>query len=249
MEGPRARSGLRGVLRLLRDLIAVLGAILAAFALDAWWSEHSEAARTADLLAAIAGEFEGAVVELDSIVAENDRFMASRVAYLGRAGADSPPVPDDSLAFYLDTYSDFQICNPSFGALSTLIAGGGLERVAEPDLRYSLGGWSGELDDLVFEENQVAVATQSLSRTATELGLQSEITLQYLYGHALDVEVLRRFANSARYREEQAGLVLALSLYQSDLHRVRDRAAAMALRLHRQAGGSEVGRLESNKSG
>ena len=72
------------------------------------------------------------MVELDSIVAENDRFMASRVAYLGRAGADSPPVPDDSLAFYLDTYSDFQIYNPSFGALSTLIAGGGLERVADP---------------------------------------------------------------------------------------------------------------------
>jgi len=232
-EGRQERSGLRGVVKLLRDLIAVLGAILAAFALDAWWSEHSEAARTTELLAAIAEEFEGAVVELDSIIAENDRFMASRVAYLGRTAGDSPPIPDDSLALYLDLDVDFQIYNPSFGALSTLIAGGGLERVALPDLRYALGGWSGELDDLVWEENQVAAAGVPLLRGSTDLGLQSVWVLHYLSGQAVEVRVLRRVANSAQYREEEARLVLALSFYQSDLQRVRDRAAAMALRLRR----------------
>lgn len=232
-EGPQERGRLRGVVRLLRDLIAVLGAILAAFALDAWWSEHSEAARTTELLAAIAGEFEGAAIELDSIIAENERYMASRVVYLGRTSADSPPIPDDSLALYLDLDADFQIYNPSFGALSTLIAGGGLERVVLPDLRYSLGGWAGELDDLVWEENQVAAAGLPLLRGPTDLGLQSVWVLHDLSGQAVEVRALRRVANSAQYREEEARLVLALSFYQGDLHRVRERAAALAHRLRR----------------
>ena len=97
-EDAQERSGLGGVVRLLRDLVAVLGAILVAFALDAWWSEHAEAARTKELLGAIAEEFGGAAVELDSIIAENDRFMASRLAYLGRTAMESRPIPDDSLA-------------------------------------------------------------------------------------------------------------------------------------------------------
>jgi hypothetical protein len=225
--------GLRGVARLLRDLVAVLGAILVAFALDAWWGEHAEATRTRELLEAIAGEFDGAAVELDSIIAENDRFMTSRVAFLGRAARDSRPIPDDSLALYLDVDADFQIYNPSFGALSTLIAGGGLERVAEPDLRYALGGWSGELDDLVWEENQIAAVGVPLLRDPTNLGLQSVWVLHYLAGQPVEVEVLRRMVNSSRYREEEARLVLALSFYQTDLHRVRNRAADLAQRLRR----------------
>ena len=229
-EGSQERRGIRAVMRLLRDLIAVLGAILAAFALDAWWSEHSETARTTELLAAIAGEFEGAATELDSIIAQNDRFIASRVTYLGRTAVDFPPIPDDSLALYLDIGARFEIYNPSFGALSTLIAGGGLERVAEPDLRYSLGGWSGELDDLVWEENLVDQAGVPLLR-GSDLGLPSGLALHYLSGQAVEVPLLRRIANSAPYREDEARLVLALSLYQEDLPRVRDRAATMALRL------------------
>ena len=232
-EDPQERSGLGGVVRLLRDLLAVLGAILAAFALDAWWSEHADAARTKEVLAAIAGEFEGAAVELDSIIAENDQFMASRLAYLGRTAMGSPPIPDDSLALYLHVDADFQIYNPSFGALSTLIAGGGLERVIEPDLRYALGGWSGELADLVWEENQIAAVGVPLLRDPTDLGLQSVWALHYLAGRPVEVELLRRVANDAQYREEEARLVLALSFYQSDLQRVRGRAAEMALRLRR----------------
>ena len=232
-ETPRDRGALHGVRRLLRDLVAVLGAILVAFALDAWWDEHREAMRTAELLAAIAGEFEGAVVELDSIIAQNDHHIETSAAYLRRTGTDSRPIPDDSLADYVDVDLEFQLYNPSFGALSTLMAGGGLEQVSEPDLRYSLGGWSGELADLQYEENAVGEAARSVGRAWTDLGLTSAAALHYLSGGEVPVPVLRRVANDARYREESAGVTVALVFYNIDLHRVRDRAASMAARLGR----------------
>ena len=96
-----------------------------------------------------------------------------------------------------------------------------------------MGGWSGERGDLVWEENQVAEAGVSLLRGSTDLGLQSVWALHYLSGRPVEADVLRRAANSVQYREGEARLVLALSFYQSDLHRVRARAAAMALRLRR----------------
>jgi hypothetical protein len=51
----------------------VLAAILVAFGLDTWWDDRAAAVRTEELLQVISGEFETAVIQLDSLVELNER--------------------------------------------------------------------------------------------------------------------------------------------------------------------------------
>jgi hypothetical protein len=228
----RPRS-VAGVKRLILDGAAILGAILVAFALDAWWDDRQEATRTEELVEAIASEFTEAVIQLDSIIAENERFIAAKGLYLSRTPPSHLPIPDDSLSFYRGGSSDFQIYNAAFGALSTLKSIGGLERIRDPILRNALGGWTGELDDLKWEEHQLFVASQGNLDALVSAQALAGITLGLL---ATSGEVIgdgRVLAENEQFRQSLARVVLALVFYQKDLVRVRGRAAELA----RQLGG------------
>jgi hypothetical protein len=230
---PVRTTQVSGLSRLILDGAAVLGAILVAFALDAWWSDREEAARTDELVEAIASEFEAAADQLDSIMAENEQYMTRRTRFLRRTQPGERTIPNDSLDSYLGGKGDFQVYNPAFGALSTLKSIGGLERISDPVLRNALGGWSGELADMGWEEQQLFAASQEQIEALATVGAFPGVVLRLRSVGGDASRPRRSLAESEEYRQALAQVVFALVFYQEDLVRVRDRAAEMARRLQR----------------
>lgn len=229
---PSARRAGPVVARMLRDGAAVLAAILAAFALDAWWSANSERQRADALLLAIRGEFTGAAAQLDSIVQVNDGAILHLSVFTDRAANGAPPIPRDSLRALVQTPAEwFQLYEPSFGGLTTLISSGGLEQVRDLELQQALGSWFGEVEDLNFEERQIEFAVQKVfSAAASVSALPSPVALE---SGEIGIATLERRALSVEYQQACALLALVLADYQRDLIRLRQRAALVADQLQK----------------
>jgi hypothetical protein len=85
-----------------REGLAVLAAILIAFALDATRTDWAEGRRTDDILGAMVAEFAAAEMLLDSIRERNQQAMEHVIAFVRRTAANTPTIPDDSLAAVVD---------------------------------------------------------------------------------------------------------------------------------------------------
>lgn len=229
MDSDDRKTG-RAIVRMLRDGAAVLAAILIAFALDAWWSANSEQQRAEALLRAIGGEFSEAAAQLDSIVQVNERAIVHLSVFTDRTAPGSPPIPRDSLRALVQTPAEwFQLYEPSFGGLTTLISSGGLEQVHDLRLQQALGSWFGEVEDLNFEERQIEFAVQKVfSAAASASALPSPVALE---SGEVGIPILERRASSVEYQQASALLALVLADYQRDLVRLQARAVSVANQL------------------
>jgi hypothetical protein len=237
----RGREALRGETRgaglrirslgiMVRDGAAVLAAIMIAFGLDAWWADRGEAERTDQLLLAMAGEFEAATVQIDSIVRVNDRVVATSIAFLARTEPGLPPLSRDSVAQY-SALLTMEMYEPAFGALNTLISSGGLERVRDLGLQQALGGWQGELEDHDFEVQQIALTLQRGLEAMSAAGVTSALVLERAVGSQGNPEIWVQLGASDGFRQTLAEMTFLLTDYRRDLVRTRDRASQLAKRL------------------
>ena len=211
--------------RVLTEVVVIVGSILLAFALDAWWDGRQEDGRVNGLLSAVADEFEAELLVLDSVISANEAGVALGQALLvGTMAPAGPPADEDAFADSLSGRPDYQIYDPSFGALTALITSGGLERVRDPELRRRLAGWSAELEDLEWERSQVYDAVQNIFDRLRDLGLTTRMPVA---GDGIWEVRARGMVRDPYYREVEAEVVTTYWLYTSDLVRVRARAAEL----------------------
>jgi hypothetical protein len=136
--------------KMLREATAVLAAILVAFGLDAWWDNRAAAVRRDELLSVISREFETAVIELDSLVALDERSVASLRSFIRASATGAPVVPRGIVS--PATYK------PAFGGLNTLLSSGGLADIDEVELQKALADWPARLEELDFDERHMLFA-------------------------------------------------------------------------------------------
>ena len=136
------------------EAFVIVASILLAFALDAGWDDRQERRRVAELLSAVADDFEREVAALDSVIAVNRERELVQTALLQATDPSGPGVAPDSIARLAARNGDQQIHDPSFGALTALLSTGGLEEVDDPELRRLLAGWPAELRDFAWEQQQ-----------------------------------------------------------------------------------------------
>ncbi|NNK61877.1 MAG: hypothetical protein HKO98_01605 [Gemmatimonadetes bacterium] len=209
------------------EALVIIASILIAFALDAWWDNRQERARIAELLSAVADDFEREVAVLDSIVAANRGRYVVETAFLRATDAGAATVSADSIARLAAMTEDHQIYDPSFGALSALLSSGGLESVDDPDLRRRLAGWPAELLDLEWEQRQAFDAVDGVLESLIQLGLMSRVESIDEYWPTRVEASLR----SPSHRERESLLNLMYRLYTDDLVRIRRRAVDLAARI------------------
>jgi hypothetical protein len=218
--------------RMVRNGAAVLAAILIAFGLDAWWTNRDEVERVDELLLSIAEEFETATEQLDSILNTNDRWLATSIAFLARTELGSPPLPLDSVRHYATTmYDPFQIYDPAFGAVSTLIHSGGLGRVSDLEIQQALGGWEGELKEHDHELQLLALTVRRVLEAMSSTGATSVVVVGEAMGSRDDSETWLQLARDDGFRQAIAEAVFVVNDYQQELRRTRRRAALLASRL------------------
>ena len=157
--------------RISVEAAAIVGSILLAFAIDAWWEGQKDRETEQELLVSLIQEFEGAATEFDIrwTEAEQRRIAATQLAALN----DKTIVqvdPETLYRLWIQTYSP-SISDPPEGTLTSAIATGRLSLIRNKLLKSRLTGWSGRLANLHNTERNltdymVRVFIQDISQRA-----------------------------------------------------------------------------------
>ena len=141
----------------------IVGSILLAFGIEAWWANRQERQDEAILLADLTEEFRDNRVRLENVTNRN-RTRVERLGILIReAGPEAEGLHSDSL----NTLARSVLTNPNFGAetgvMERTMSGNGLSLLRDRDLRGDLAGfWS----RFQFYFNNQSLITRQLVFTA-----------------------------------------------------------------------------------
>jgi hypothetical protein len=126
--------------------VVIVGSILLALALDAWWDGVQEREERESVLAALRADFSNTAAHLEQSHAMSVAALASSDTLLaildGRAGSVEVPVATVVNAIRPPTP------DPPLGALQALLSSGRLSLVGDDDLRAALAEWPSALADL-----------------------------------------------------------------------------------------------------
>ena len=136
--------------RVLSEGVVIVGSILLAFGIQAWWDERQEEERVRQDLENVASEL-GLNRELLLFQAEID----DRMATAARAMAERmEPEAARAVINLVDTlvflgWSTPPTLDPSLGALDALVVSGSLSTVEDPELRSNLSSLRAQFDDVL----------------------------------------------------------------------------------------------------
>ncbi len=136
-------------LRVFVEGVVIVGSILLAFGLQAWWEGRQEEAEEAVLLGSLSAEIE---LNLDSLDIWQDtiRFAGNRAtALLELTGPDAEPMDAVSFSVHLIEAASWTTFHPSTGAISAVL--GRLSLIRSEELRKEVAGFGERLRD--FQEN------------------------------------------------------------------------------------------------
>ena len=145
--------------RIAAESAAIVGSILLAFAIDAWWSQSVEQSRSLAQLDTIRTEFLEVESQLTNL---EQRLLGLREAVSGlltHIGPESPMQSMDSLSALMDlSFRAAKIELPT-GSLQALLASGELSSVPSIELTALLAAWPAEVSRLrnksgLLEENR-----------------------------------------------------------------------------------------------
>lgn len=205
----------------LIEAVVIVGSILLAFAIDAWWDGHEQAERREAVLGSLRSDVALARADMDRVRPLAGRSLAA-LAELQRLSEDGPipedlwPKADTLLAHGFGSGS----FDPPMGTIDALISSGELQLLGDPELTAELTALPGRLIDL----NREAVGAREVALAM--LAAMQEDGIGFDLGFVLETSAGRsRGANSAspwNARPPRAG-----RLFHTDEYRSRVSAAWM----------------------
>lgn len=127
----------------VRDLVIVVGGILAALWLEAWWQDQQDRDEELNILAGLREEFQANRDDLEQM------FVKWNVVLNGMREAHSfmgGPVNDETIAGFLEARERAPIAgglfyDPRYGQLTSVISSGKLGLIGNPELRALIADW------------------------------------------------------------------------------------------------------------
>ncbi|HSM08296.1 MAG TPA: hypothetical protein VLA33_04680 [Gemmatimonadota bacterium] len=160
----------------LLDIVLIVGSILIAFALDAWWDGRLRADEEREALSALAEELRGSRVELDSVIAFNEQRRDAATYFVRLAGRDLRSLPLDSLIVAFQGSAGGMTFDPSLGATEAILSSG-LGLVRDSDLRAQIAAWPGMLREIEVDQAVIVERWEKVSDAMVAVGLSSRLTL------------------------------------------------------------------------
>jgi hypothetical protein len=152
--------------------VVIVGSILLAFGIDAWWDGLQERREEQQILRGLQEEFQGHegdladwVVTQENLVAHTTRFMN----YLAADDAQLSLTALDSAAFYTAYAGTW---DPGNSVLNAVISSGRLRLIRDTQLRSALAGWQAIVDET--RDNQLMMrefSTQVLYSALASRGI------------------------------------------------------------------------------
>ena len=168
-------------LRVFIEGVVIVGSILLAFGIDAWWDGRQEAGMERQQITALTEDFAQNVVLLEARQARLERSM-ERVTHLRdalRAGSVGSQVTvSDTL---LNELRYIGTIDPVRGTLDAMIGSGRLDQLSDPTLRSALTEWPRLVSDV--RTNQL------LGQDFVMLELVPYLATQGDFSHTLDTRI------------------------------------------------------------
>jgi len=156
LESPNRGGGMKQRIpwnRLIAEGAVIVGSILLAFAIDAWWDERSDDAQEAALLTGLAEDFQAASDDLERVRAMHGAKSSAAAQLLSWAESGGP---DDSQLDQVEIAIGKMFAHPTFdpamGTVQTILGSGRLDLLGNRELVGELTRWSAVVDDLSEDE-------------------------------------------------------------------------------------------------
>lgn len=130
----------------------IVGSILLAFSLDAWWDRQNREAELGEQLEVVVREMQSASEALQRALNAHDlnaELAAHLTSTLEQVGEGSDVVVSDTLIGPLLPQVTADVTT---GSLDAFIAAGGLELIEDAEIRRDLLGWPTRIEDLLDDE-------------------------------------------------------------------------------------------------
>ena len=149
-------------LRVFVEGAVIVGSILLAFGIDAWWDEQQEREEEQRLLLDLIQEFEANRADL---VVTTERHRERNDAFgvlLREAGPEATGLGSDSLRALASSALNLRLFTAERGVMDRALSGNGLSLISDPDLRTQLAGfWNRQAN--YFGNQQTAMGANNAS--------------------------------------------------------------------------------------
>lgn len=149
----------------------MLSGILIAFGLDAGWGVLQDRAEVRESLVTLEREFESARVQLDSVMAVNERAIAASERFIRMDVSAAEDLTEEEAQVLSMGLGRADTFDPGESALTALVSGNVLERIGDSELRALVAGWSGRVNDVREEQAAVREAESAIRQRLATAGL------------------------------------------------------------------------------
>lgn len=142
--------------RIGAESVAIVGSILLAFWIDAWWEGLTEREQESAILQALLRDFGEAREQFDQIASRHERLQGNMEQLLH--WAEDGDVPEDrrgEVDGMLGSTFNRQVFDPPSGAVETILGSGRLDLISNTELVPELTRWTALVDEL--REQEMAV--------------------------------------------------------------------------------------------
>ena len=162
--------------RFLIEGVVIVGSILLAFGIEAWWEERGERDQTRQNLLALLDELEINRAQLDSCAVALDRSAEGTYALLELMGPDAEPVEIEGLASAFFQSVNMGIFFGQDAVLTAMLGSGELADLQNESLMILVGSWQASveairLDTQQLERNREEVLFEELMRLGVPITL------------------------------------------------------------------------------
>jgi hypothetical protein len=147
--------------RLLTEGAVIVGSILLAFAIDAWWDEHKRDKDVLEVLRLVELETIANLANLKTSIAHHEDIVSA----IG-AAHDKQSIESNAGAAVIDV----EVFEPISDALKTLVSTGMLSAIGDVDLRIALSAFDSMAKDLAEKELAALRFREAARRRIASLG-------------------------------------------------------------------------------
>jgi hypothetical protein len=175
-------------------MLVVVGSILIAFSLDAWWDERADKRVEAAHLRALRSDFEQNVTRLTELIAQEEQIAdASRRLLLAATSSHVTSLADSTSNLLGQVFNSSRY-DPVMGAYEAVVSSGGLDQVQDDSLRLALADFASLAEGRYYERFSDQLYFDFVRSYTGQLGFSAAVV-------ATDSSTVRRGTVTARQVE------------------------------------------------
>lgn len=212
MTNESSPSGI-SVRRVLVEGFVIVGSILLAFGIDAWWQESREREEVERSLSALHDELIEDREQIASVVQRNEEIIGHLIELLAITQAEVEALTDSMAVEVLLATGQQAVYTPSRAALDAMLSSNVLEDVPDIGLRRDISAWPGLTSRTERQADAVGLATRQLSDRGTELEYYDDFVVCRSQGSCDIQGMLSVAAEDEYYRGKVANKIFVLEVY------------------------------------